>query len=197
MNHAIHHLTNAEAVAKVVERVVTVVLLNRQLEDRKLSMHWLKILFEICSVHCRMRYVYVPGCVYQPAFECDGVHVEFLHQPQVMVHILQTTQHLQPQRKRKAVQTCGTWITWNGKWVMARQQTSLCSQCQTSNVGFLSASIVSWDSVYWIYKMKKKKKSHQNYRFARQFIFEFHSKLWTLKMLMLWETGQSTYAIEI
>ena len=35
-------------------------------------------------------------------------------------------------------------------WVMERQcqQTSLCSQCQTSNVGFLSASIVSWDSVY-------------------------------------------------
>lgn len=24
---------------------------------------------------------------------------------------------------------------------------------------------------------EKKKKSHQNYRFARQFIFEFHSKL--------------------
>lgn len=29
-------------------------------------------------------------------------------------------------------------------------QTSLCSQCQTSNVGFLRASTVSWDSVYWV-----------------------------------------------
>lgn len=28
--------------------------------------------------------------------------------------------------------------------------TSLCSQCQTSNVGFLRASTVSWDSVYWM-----------------------------------------------
>lgn len=39
MNHAIHHLTNTEAVTKVVERVVTVVLLNCQLKGRKLFIH--------------------------------------------------------------------------------------------------------------------------------------------------------------
>lgn len=36
VNHAIHHLTDAEAVTKVVERVVTVVLLNRQLERQRI-----------------------------------------------------------------------------------------------------------------------------------------------------------------
>lgn len=45
MNHAIHHLTNTEAVTKVVERVVTVVLLNCQLKGRKLFIHW---------AHCRV-----------------------------------------------------------------------------------------------------------------------------------------------
>lgn len=38
------------------------------------------------------------GC-YQPAFERDGVHVELLHQAQVVVHVLQAAQHLRPQRK--------------------------------------------------------------------------------------------------
>lgn len=36
VNHAVHHLTDAEAVAKVVERVVTVVLLNPQLEEKRI-----------------------------------------------------------------------------------------------------------------------------------------------------------------
>lgn len=43
---------------------------------------------------------------HQPAFESDGIHVELLHQPQVMVHVLQTTQHLQPQSERKTI--CST-----------------------------------------------------------------------------------------
>lgn len=35
VDHAIHHLTDTEAVAEVVKRVVTVVLLNCQLEPRE------------------------------------------------------------------------------------------------------------------------------------------------------------------
>lgn len=35
VDHAIHHLADTEAVAEVVKRVVTVVLLNCQLEPRE------------------------------------------------------------------------------------------------------------------------------------------------------------------
>lgn len=91
--------------------------------------------------------------VYQPALQCYGVHVKFLHKSQVVVHILQTAQHLQSQRQRIV-----GWFVWKRNQVTVPerqyQQTSLCSQCQTSNVGFLSASTVSWDSVYCMRKIR-------------------------------------------
>lgn len=61
--------------------------------------------------------------------------------------------------KGREIQTSVTWIIWKRNWIMVTewryQQTSLCSQCQTSNVGFLSASTVSWDSVYCICQINK------------------------------------------
>lgn len=27
---------------------------------------------------------------HQPSFQCDGVHIKFLHQAQIMIHVLQT-----------------------------------------------------------------------------------------------------------
>lgn len=93
MDHAIHHLTDTEAVAEVVKRVVTVVLLNCQLEPRekKIFAQWL------IEKDLSQRCLQLP--VYQPALQCNGVHVELLHKSQVMVHILQTTQHLSSQRQ--------------------------------------------------------------------------------------------------
>lgn len=129
MNHAVHHLTDAETVAEVVKGVVPVVLLNRQLRDRDLAIRPRK--------RARPRAPPSLGC-YQPAFERDGVHVELLHQAQVVVHVLQAAQHLQPQRKEAMnVSRRAVWDT------SVCQHTSLCSQCQTSNVGFLRASTVS------------------------------------------------------
>lgn len=58
----------------------------------------LKILFQSVSELSALFSItqYTPaGLYYQPAFQGDGVHVEFLHQSQVMVHVLQTAQHLQ------------------------------------------------------------------------------------------------------
>lgn len=40
MNHAVHHLTNTEAVPEVVERVVAVVLLDCQLGDREIFIQY-------------------------------------------------------------------------------------------------------------------------------------------------------------
>lgn len=88
VNHAIHHLTDAEAMSKVVERVVTVVLLNRQLANKTI----IQSAFEVKAfLKSTQRVILYCLNSYQPTFECDGVHVEFLHQSQVMVHILQTT----------------------------------------------------------------------------------------------------------
>lgn len=117
--------------------------------------------------------------VYQPALQCYGVHVEFLHKSQVVVHILQTTQHLQSQRQRLV-----GWFVWKRNQVTALdrqyQQTSLCSQCQTSNVGFLSASTVSWDSVYC-----NVRKIRNTVRITSQ---EFHDRC-TSEYTYLWVIG--------
>lgn len=120
VNHAIHHLANTEAVTEVVEGVVTVVLLNCQLEQHNIicSLHRLQTIrsnifptLTLCqtllfvtgmllfATPLRVWYKCIRACsflyVYQPAFERDGVHIEFFHQSQVMVHVLQTAQHLQ------------------------------------------------------------------------------------------------------
>lgn len=90
VDHAIHHLTNAEAVAEVVERVVTVVLLNCQLGQREM----IHSVAEGESLESKLFLSSITRWgfgVYQPALQRNGVHVELLHKSQVVVHVFQTT----------------------------------------------------------------------------------------------------------